>query len=183
MRNAELYLKGAAPASSTPSTAENIRASFQFITRRVSDDTKLLKFTSLRWTEIASKTSVTAFSTSRNTGTSIHGTCIPEHPKTRNTPSPPKTTTIPCKTRNTSQNSKNSAKSLKQERANMLPLKNWNVYHACVSFSKLHPLIAQKIIWFHIHSIENIYKRHSVTIFLPASRSLSSLAGITEHQV
>ena len=75
MRNVELYLKEAVviygfhplaarlpelasklerlncPTWSTPSTG----ASFQLITRRVSDDTKLLKFTSLRWPEIATK--------------------------------------------------------------------------------------------------------------------------------
>ena len=73
MRNAELYLKEAtiiyrfhqlaarfpeltskferqpAPICSTPSTG----ASFQLITRRVSDDAKLLRFTSLRWLELS----------------------------------------------------------------------------------------------------------------------------------
>ena len=34
-----------------------------------------------------------------------------------------------------------------------------------VSFSKLLPLIAHKIIWFDFHNLENIYKRHTGTIF------------------
>ena len=41
---------------------------------------------------------------------------------------------------------------------------------ARVSFSKLPPLIAHKIIWFDLHNLENSYKRHTGTIFLPASR-------------
>ena len=74
MRNAVLYLKGAAvicslkllaaacrkivptsvnvgktrPTGSTASTGENFRASFQLITRRLNVDTKVLRLTTLR---------------------------------------------------------------------------------------------------------------------------------------
>ena len=42
------HLQQDSPNGSSPSTRENITASFQLNTRRVRDDTKLLKFTSLR---------------------------------------------------------------------------------------------------------------------------------------
>ena len=51
MRNAELYLKGATAIlrlAAACSTGEHIRTSSQLITRRVSDNTKLLRFLSLR---------------------------------------------------------------------------------------------------------------------------------------
>lgn len=87
----------------------------------------------------------------------------PEKPRT-----PPrqkkKNRNTPQKNQNTSQNTKS---------ANMLPLKKSCAHEL---FYLLHPLIAHKIIWFHHHNLENIYKRHTVTNFLPASRSLSSLA-------
>ena len=84
----------------------------------------------------------------------------PEHPKkTRNTPK---------KTRNTPEKARNTP------RKPGTPRKKKQMAHqyvtACVSFSKLPPLITHKIIWFDLHNLENSYKRHTGTIFLPASR-------------
>ena len=88
MRNVEFYLKEAtvitpfscsrlqqdcpnqrqtwkdqtASTSSAPSTAENIRTSFQLISRRVSLDGKFLKFTSLAWPELRSLSKQTSVS-------------------------------------------------------------------------------------------------------------------------
>ena len=94
-----------------------------------------------------------ARSTSRNTGTRNTGTF-------RNTP---KKLGTPLK--------------ILKKAQNMLPLKENQIYHGRMRFSKLHPLIAYKIIWLHLHNLENIYKRHTVTNVLSATRSLSSLAG------
>ena len=79
----------------------------------------------------------------------------PEHPK--------KTWNTPKKTRNTPEKARNTP------RKSGTPRKKKQMAHqyvtACVSFSKLAPLIAHKIIWFDLHNLENIYKRHTGTIF------------------
>ena len=114
-----------------------------------------------------------ACSTLRNTGTPEHHGTFRNNRKTRNTTknpgTPPKNPEHsqenqehPKKTRNTP---KKKPRNLKKQMARQYVT-------ARVSFSKLPPLIANKIIWFDLHNLENIYKRHTGTIFfyrLPGS--------------
>ena len=110
----------------------------------------------------------------------------PEHPQ-ENQEHPQKSPELPKKTRNTPKKTRNTpgkhrppprkpgtpqkmpgtprkkTRNLKKQMARQYVT-------AHVSFSKLPPLIAHKIIWFDLHNLENIYKRHTGTIFFPASR-------------
>ena len=118
--------------------------------------------------------------TSRNTGTQNTGTSrnIPEQSKKTRTPQenpehPKKTRNTPNKTRNTPEKARNTPRKpgTPRKKKTEISKSRWRQYiTACVSFSKLPPLIAHKIIWFDLHNLENIYKRHTGTIlFLPAS--------------
>ena len=86
-----------------------------------------------------------------------------EHPqKTRNTPrkpgTPPTKPGTPQKKPGTPQeNPEHPEKNPRNLRKQMA--------RQYVSFSKLPPLIAHKMIWFDLHNLENIYKRHTGTIF------------------
>ena len=95
-----------------------------------------------------------------------HPQKTPEHPqKTQNTPKIPG---------HSLENQEYPKKSPEHPRKNPRNLKKQMALQYVtkhVSFSKLPPLIAHKIIWFDLHNLKNIYKCHTDTIFfLPASR-------------
>ena len=111
-----------------------------------------------------------ACSTSRNTGTREHGT--PEHHgtfwntrKIRNTPK--KTRNTPRKPGTPQENPEHPQENpehLEKKPRNLKKQIYRQYVTARVSFPKLPPLITHKIIWFDIHNLENIYKRHTGTI-------------------